>query len=196
MSTKLEIVNVGLAHASQSPITALDEESVPASFIETIYGTELKAALADHTWRFAREFVTLNRLASLNARSIPQYQLPGDWVRTVGIEVGGVPTADFDQSRDKLLIEGTTEDSAVSLEYITDNIAETIFPAHFVEAFAMRLGIRFSRSIARNDTLADRLAGEHANLVLPRVRSIDSQQGGTKMLRRSRITSIRKGARR
>ena len=196
MATMIEIVNSGLAHAAQSPIASLDQESMVADFISTIYDVEMKAALADHTWRFAREFATLNRLEALSLnKDMPQYQLPSDHVRTVGITVDGVEFANFEQSRTKLLVPGASTSTVVVLEYITENVDETDFPPHFVEVLAMLLGVRVARSVARNAELAADITKERENVILPRARSTDTQQAVTRQLRRSRILSVRRGAR-
>ena len=196
MATKIEIVNKGLAHAAQARISALDEETMVADFISTIYETEKDAALADHTWRWAREFATLNRLDDLSINDdMPQYQLPADHIRTIGLKVGGVQTPRFERTRNVLLVPGAGESSEVVLEYVTSDVDETDFPPHFVEILALRLGTRVALSIARDKELAKDLTIERENIAMPRARTSDSQQAGTKNLRRSKIASARRGAR-
>jgi len=197
MASKIAIVNKGLAHAAQSPISSLDEQSMIAEFIDTIYQTELLSALADHTWNFAREFAVLNRLVAVSVhQDTPQYQLPADHIRTVNVEVDGKPDVEFRQSRDKLLIGGAGTSSKVILEYVTSNVDETAFSPHFVEVLAMRLGARVALSVARDKELAGDLMREREQLILPRVRSIDSQQVTSRRLPRGNMKAVRRGARR
>lgn len=196
MSTKIEIVNMGLAHAAQSPIASLEQSSMVANFISTIYTVEMEAALADHTWRFAREFAQLNRLAALSAhQSYPQYQLPADWVRTVGLELDGVQCRSFEQSRDKLLVPAASESTVAVLEYITSNVSEPLFPPHFVEILGLRLGIRVALSVARDKALAADLRTDLENIKLPKARTVDSQQGRTQRAGTSALLARMRGAR-
>jgi hypothetical protein len=194
MSTKIEIVNAALAHAGQKSLASLTAQTPEADFIDRIYTVKLKEALALHSWRFAREFVQLNRLAALSvSKSLPQYQLPNDHIRTIGVQVDGVDFFDFEQSKDKLLIGGAGENSVVILEYTTSNISETSLGAHFVPVLALLLGSACALSLARDRELAGDLYSDMSRMALPVARSIDSQQGRTKSLRRSRLTNAHRG---
>lgn len=194
MSTKIEIANAALAHAGQGSISSLSSDTAEADFINRIYTIKLREALALHSWRFARQFVQLSRLTALSiSKSLPQYQLPTDHVRTVGLQVDGVDFHDFEQTTDKLLVGAAGESSVVVLEYTTAAVTESSLGAHFVPIFSLLLGSACALSLARDRELAGDLYSDMYKIGLPIARSIDSQQGRTKSLRRSRLINAHRG---
>jgi len=196
MASKLEIVNLALAHAGEDPISALDEESPQADFIDRVYRSELDNALATYPWRFAKRLAELNRLADLSIRNdTPQYQLPADWCRIISLEINGTSVTDFDQIGDVLLVPWAGTDSTVVLEYVTKDVSEGKMPGHFVTVFSLLLGARCAQGLGRDLDQALSLRKEVESIQKPQARTTDAQQGKTRTLRRSRIHSVRRGAR-
>lgn len=197
MATKLEIVNAGLARAGIAALASLSVNKAEADFINRVWQSEVESLLSEHPWRFARRFTALSRLEAASAnRSLPQYQLPTNHIRTVGVTVDDVQETSIEQTEDKLLVPSAGESSTVVLEYVISDVAETKFPAHFHKVLSYRLGAAAALSLRRDGDLADRIEQRIEAVHLPRARTSDSQQGTTQNLRRSKLISAHRGARR
>ena len=98
------------------------------------------------------------------------YSLPSDCVTPMAILAGDarrslLPFAGMidhevvlgDDGESYVLCCDLPEDDVDALEYITDDVAVSIMPAHFVECVALRLAMEFASAIAKDEVRRDRL---------------------------------------
>jgi len=126
---------------------------ITATFVATDTGTAYWTS-EEYAYRFARPTCT----------------------RVTSVKVGGVELTDWKRKGSWIL---TNEESTeVDMNYILAHGSVTVanFPAHFVEAFRLKLASDLAYDLVQNSALGDRLLQEYENIVLPRAIGLDNRE--------------------
>ena len=96
--------------------------------------------------------------------------------RVTSVKVGGIELTDWTRKGSWILTN--QEDTEVDMDYIQAHGSVTIanFPAHFVNAFRMKLAYDLAYDLVQNSALGDRLLQEYENIVLPRAIGKDNRE--------------------
>ncbi len=96
--------------------------------------------------------------------------------RVTSVRVGAVELTDWKRRGSWILTN--LEDTEVDMDYILAHGDVTIanFPAHFVEAFRLKLAADLAYDLTQNSALGDRLLQEYEIIVLPRAIGLDNRE--------------------
>ncbi|WP_034159133.1 hypothetical protein [Sphingomonas sp. ERG5] len=147
MAISISICNLALGELRAPPIADIDEHSVEARECARYYPQCLTSLLERHEWSFATKIATLAALI-VNPRHgewVYAYGLPADLAtakRLVPPEGAAVVGG-----RQPFIVEAGILFAQVPgavLEYSTNNIAEAVMPAMFIDALAFALAARLA----------------------------------------------------
>ena len=183
MSSKTDIINLGLAYAGQADIADITEAGAEASLTRRIYDPVRQQMLEAGPWSFAGKRVTLAALTTVDSDEWTYaHRMPSDCIRARFIEpvsAGAVSAIYIDglaerqqryEIRDGVLYSDL---ETVKLVY-TWNLTETVrFTPHFVEAFAWQLAERFAIALVRDENL-QRYCDNRAQRAISKALSHDS----------------------
>ncbi len=96
--------------------------------------------------------------------------------RVASVKVGAVELTDWIRKGSWILTN--LEDTEVDMDYILAHGSVTIanFPAHFVNAFRMKLALDLAYDLSQNSALGDRLLREYEEITLPRAIGMDNRE--------------------
>ncbi len=172
MASEVGICNSALTKIGAARIVALDDGSKNANACAELYPKLRDDLLRRHVWNFACVRLKLARLAAAPAFGFAYaYQLPSDWLRTVGVygdDAAGF-LADY-------RIEGRTilsSAEALYLVYVRAVTDANDMPSDFREALAAMLACDLSIPIAQSNSLRDQMDGAFRD-ALARAKSVDA----------------------
>jgi len=162
MASRIEIANLALTHLGQPPITALDDGSVAANTLNTLFDPTVAALLRAHVWNFAKVRENLPAMAGKPEFGYTaQYQLPSNCLRVVrvGQYVHALDTfAHYSIEQGRILINHT---GSLPVQYVQMVSDAGHFDVLFVDALAVRLALnaceRLLQSNAKRQILSEEL---------------------------------------
>lgn len=115
---------------------------------EELYELTLMGLLNDYRWRFASDYIELNRLSELPAlKWTAQYQIPADTTIIYAL-YGDGEKIEFDRVRDKIYCDALeTEEVVLHAGFRPD---EAEFPPYFETVLVFRLAALFAVPIAED----------------------------------------------
>lgn len=188
--SKFDIINRALRRAGADPIDSLDDESAEGIFMAAEYEQFAEEKLGTYRWRFCQE------LASLGSATTPTpadrwtyaFSVPSNLLILHSITRAG-SNVEYERWGEYIF---TDEDADLVAEY-SFRADELKWPPYFREPFVDELASIAARSLARNDSLADRLENKVVNIGWPKARHLDSQQQPNKRIRAQSLIAIRRG---
>lgn len=176
MPTKVEIVNLGLAHLGARQIASFDDDSEEARLARTTYDSLLDAVLTEFPWNFAVERRTVSKApATVAWGDLAAFPMDADDLRILGIQ-GGEHDLDFGvESIDGVPYIVTNHEDPlnyVAIRRITD--ASRYSPL-FVQALAARIAMEWTQALGRGQELLSRMAELYSSK-LRLARQVDSQE--------------------
>jgi len=153
MASRIEIANLALTHLGQPPVMALDDGSVAANTINTLFDPAVAALLRAHVWNFAKARANLPAMAENPAFGYTtQYQLPGDCLRVVrvGQYLHALGTTGYYSIEQGRILINQTGPLPVQYVQMVDDAAR--FDALFVDVLAVRLALDACERLTQSNT--------------------------------------------
>lgn len=189
MASEVGICNSALNKIGASYITSLAEGSTNANACNEQYAKIRDALLRNHPWNFAAKRVQLAQLSTTPVFGYDyEYQLPSDWLRTVGVydNDGATNIPKFKMEGGKIL----TDSDEIYLRYVYRMTDPNQMSADFREALAAVLAKDLSTKIAQSNTLRE-LSDRDVMLAVNRAKSADSIEDWPEKMPESSWTSVR-----
>lgn len=172
MTSVVGICNSALIKLGATAIMSLTEGSRNANLCLEQYDKLRDDLLRGHVWNFAIERTKLARLAAAPDYGFAYaYQLPADWLRTVGVHDN-----DAGHGAARYRIEGRrvlSDASQLWLKYIARIEDPNRMDAAFREALAWKLAIDFAIPIVQSSTARSEAAEGYRRAVV-KARSVDA----------------------
>jgi len=153
-----EIANLALAEIGDLfNISSIDEQTPQAAICKRFYDSTRDAMLRAHPWGFSRHPATLSRLSDAPLFGWDYaYQLPSDYLRLIRFNDLEVQYAEDDYE----IVSGKilwTDAGTAQIIYSRKIIDPNLFDALFVEAFALKLAVRISTKLTKDQGLQESL---------------------------------------
>jgi len=159
--TWVEISNLAIARIGKQPITSLTEGSVTSGYCVAYLGEVISSVSALLDWNALKKRVALARLAEAPVYGFAyMYQLPGDFVRPVSVDLEGGPEYAIEQ--DKVL----TDAESVGLVYVALPAEPSILPGYLIKLIAAALAVRLTTPLISSEAIVQRLAAEYNDAVV------------------------------
>lgn len=147
MTDKVQIVNNALSLIGTDSITSLDEKTVTARRVKTIYDVSRQALLRLHPFQCAIKRISLAPLALAPEFGFTyQYQLPDDLIRLIDTNL-----VDYVIEAGRLL----TNTNQLELIYVFNNTNEETFDSLFVECLVLYLAYKLAKPITGSQGTSD-----------------------------------------
>ncbi|HEX8577993.1 MAG TPA: hypothetical protein VF655_00175 [Allosphingosinicella sp.] len=178
--SKVQIANMALAEVPASRISGLDEDSIEAGHVRVHYQPSLELLLEAHDWDFAIKRIVLAAVANDRPDEHGSaFQLPADVASprrlvpsatAAGLVAPGVPSvrSAFSAGLDEMLTiypytiaagKLYTDLDGATLEYVSNNVSESAFPALFARALGLELATRLVSPIKQDTKRQDYIRG-------------------------------------
>ncbi len=176
MASQLEIINLGLSHIAQTPITAVQlaalTGNVKVEVVLRVWPFARKETLRSHNWGFAKTQEALVETTDYDPVVYEYaYVYPANClaIRKVNIEtniddtISGKYEKMFDSAKSLVRIVTDLEDAYI--EYTYDLDVPALFDSAYVVAFAHRLAAEMSIPLNNNPKQAEAQAKLAANAI-------------------------------
>ena len=182
--TDVDIANLALTELGADTILALDEDSVNARRVNSVYAMIRDEVLRAHPWSFAIKRYYLPTIATTPLFEWQYaYQIPTDCLRVIDVyDKDGYSIDDESTSppADRWVKEGSqilSDDTELYLKYIGRITDAAAFDAAFITAFAARLASELCYPITNSASLTKSLMDIY-DVKLRRAKGFDSQEAG------------------
>jgi len=178
-ASKLVIYNAALRLISAKTVTTVGESSKNDSILGDLYATVLNTLLASGNWKFAKKTAALSINATAPAAGYDYaWDLPSDWVRTIGAWDNDAKTGWFDYDEEiidstQCLVCNIDSTGAVYIEYVYAITDTTLHSAKFDVALITALAQAAAVPIANSNTIEDQMAKKASRALLAAL-SVDS----------------------
>ena len=168
MSSPITICSNALLMLGDNPIASFDEDNDRARLASNLWPMARDAMLRRHPWNCAIQRVVLSPLVTAPAFGFNyQFELPGDWLRTLSIgDEGERPR--YRQEGRRILMD----ESACRLRYVFRNENTATWDAVLIEAMTKVMRGLFAYPIAQSASLEELVKREVA-AVMRDARAID-----------------------
>lgn len=171
MTTPVTICSNALLMLGDNPIADFDEDNDRARLASNLWPIARDAMLRRHVWNCAIKRVILAPLVTAPAFDYGyQFQLPGDWLRTLSIGEEG--------ERPRYRIEGRVilmDENACRLRYVFRNENPATWDALLVECMTMVMRRLFAYPISQSGSLEQAIAG-YVREALREARAVDGME--------------------
>ena len=171
MTTPITICSNALLMLGDNPIADFDEDNDRARLASNLWPIARDAMLRRHVWNCAIKRVILAPLTTAPAFDYGyQFQLPGDWLRTLSIgEEGDRPR--YRQEGRVILMD----ESACRLRYVFRNENTATWDALLIECMTMVMRRVFAYPISQSGSLEQAIAG-YVREALREARAVDGME--------------------
>jgi len=163
MASRTDIANLALTRLGAAHIVALDDDSVAAGVINTLFAPAVEAELRANLWHFSRTRARLAQMVDAPTFGFAaQYMLPADCLRL--LRVSGIPGNPAQQppwqiEAGRILINHS---GPLDILYIARVDDSGRFDALFVQVLAARLALEACERITNSNTKKQMLAEDYA----------------------------------
>lgn len=186
MTTPVTICSNALLMLGDNPIADFDEDNDRARLASNLWPIARDAMLRRHVWNCAIKRVILAPLVTAPAFDYGyQFQLPGDWLRTLSIGEEG--------ERPRYRIEGRVilmDENACRLRYVFRNENPATWDALLVECMTMVMRRLFAYPISQSGSLEQAIAG-YVREALREARAVDGMEDEPEALDDSPLLAAR-----
>jgi len=152
MANKFQLCSRALVLVGGRKIGSFAGTSTEELVAEELYDSTLRSLLSDYRWRFASDYVELNRITELPIiKWTAQYHLPNDTFMLYGV-YGDGQKIEFDRVRNRILCDAMPEEQVVA--HIGFQPEEVEFPPYFEAVLVYRLAAVFAIPIAEDSNKA------------------------------------------
>lgn len=156
MASATSICSNALVMLGAKPINSLDQATDQARICANIYDTVRDDVLRMHTWNCATKRVKLAPLASVPEFDFShQFQLPGDWLRTVQVGEKDSPLP-FRMEGQVILADVTV----LPLVYIWRNKVEATWSANLTHVMELAVAAKIAYAVTSSSSMRDSLRDE------------------------------------
>lgn len=171
-ATEVSICSDALLELGASPISSFTDGTDKARLAANLWPRNRDALIRAHTWNCCVKRVALAPLVGAPAYGFAfQYQLPGDWVRTIKIGNYADFATDFRQEGRVLLSSA----NSLQLRYVFRNENVGTWDDLMVAAAVALMKWRFTYAVTKSTSLRDSHEREY-RLLLQQAKSIDSME--------------------
>ena len=172
MANRYQICSRASVLVGGTLITGFNNESTEEIIAEQLYESVRDNLLSSYRWRFASQYVELDREAELpGMKWDAQYAIPPGVTMLYGVYLDDMGI-EFDRVGDKILVNTMAEDVVVALVgFIPD---EELFPAYFTTVLELKLAAMFAVPISEDPQKATIYEGM-AMRQFAQARAIESQ---------------------
>ena len=172
MASKVQIVNMALSVLGANEVSDLaNENTKEANLVNTFWDQVVAEVMGDHTWDFARQWVSLAEDAAytmIDEKYDYAYSLPTDWIR---------PVQDENQTnwarRGQHIL---SNESPLNVEYIKLVDDVSLYPISFRLALASKLRVYLATPLGKRISKNIDWLSIYLNVDLPEARRLDAQQ--------------------
>lgn len=176
MASKVQIANLALSVLGANEVSDLDNENTKeANLVNTFWDQVVSEVLEDHTWDFAKKWVSLAEDASysmVDEKYEYAYSLPGDYIRMSKAENDETDDVEFVRREEHILCNY----SPFKVEYIRQITDVSKYPSHFIMAVAGKLRVYLSVPLKKKGAKEVDWLSIYENKVLPDAQLRDSRQ--------------------
>lgn len=153
-----------------APFSSFDEPKPHVRIASNLYPSVRDDVLRLHTWNCATDRVVLAPLAAPPAFDFAyQFQLPGDWLRTLQVGSAGSPIP-FRSERQRLLADVT----ALPLVYCFRNAVEDTWSTNLIHVMELAMAAKMAYAVTSSTSVRDSYRDEFARQ-LKQAKAIDGQ---------------------
>lgn len=184
----LSICNAALLMLGANPITSLSAVGEKEKLCAGLYPTIRDKVLRSHPWNCCIKRETLSPWAAAPNHDWPfQYELPGDFVKVLGVgELGA--ESEFRLEGRRLL----TDVNPCLLRYVFANENPATWDAGLVHVVTLAMAAALAYPITTSTSLRDSMRQE-AELELRRAKAVDGQDDTGEMFGNSQLIGARLG---
>lgn len=158
MANKYKLCSQALVLVGGNKISSFAGATTEEIVAEEIYEPTVRSLLTDYRWRFASDYIELNRLEDLPViKWAAQYQLPNDVFIIYGAYCDG-ETMEFDRVRTRILCDAL--DTSQVVLHVGFRPDEAEFPPYFEAVLLLRLAAAFAIPIAEDPNKASFYEGK------------------------------------
>ena len=189
MSTETDVCNEALGLIGQSPITAIDDGSIPANRCLQFYAPLRDALLRSHHWNFALKWVQLAQDVTPPVAGFTfAYTLPADCLKVVNYG-GSLPTSPttivsyidpYQRTVVRYKIEGrklVSNDGVAYIQYLRQVTNPAEWDGLFYQVVATWLASKLAGSLAKDPKMSAALLAQATNMIMPLALAVDGQEG-------------------
>lgn len=187
-ASAVSICSNALLRLGDAPIASFDENNPRTQLVSNLYVQKRDAVLRAHTWNCAQKRVILSpELDSPAFDWAYQFQLPGDWLRT--LSVGTADNPDEYETEGRMIL---MDSNICRLRYIFRNDVEATWDTLLVDAMTEVMSATCAYAITKSTTQQAN-AQEIVQQVLKGARAIDGQDNPPQTLGDSPLLRHRLG---
>lgn len=172
MTTAVSISSNALGRLGGDPISSFEDGGDRANLCAQFYPGARDSLLRSHPWNCAIKRVVLSPLTDTVPFGFNSYfELPGDWLRTIGLNRRFDPAPEFRMEGRRILSNSTS----LSLRYVFRNEVESSWDEMLIEAMTLRMAGLLCYPITKSTSLRESLAAEF-KVALQQAKSVDSME--------------------
>jgi len=169
-TSSVSICSNALLMLGDKPISSLTESGDRVKLAANLYDSVRDDVLRLHPWNCATKREILAPLTAAPAFDFSyQFQLPGDWLRTLQVGYKGT-TIEYRNEGQKLLADVT----ALPLVYIFRNEVEATWSRNLVHVMELAMAAKMAYAVTKSSAIRDSMRDEYAR-GLKAAKAIDGQ---------------------
>lgn len=197
MTTEVSICSNALLRLGADPINSFDEADNFGSNIErarlaaNLWPNVRRQVIRSHPWNCATKRVLLSPDAASPAFGFAhRFQLPGDWLRTLSVQIDRYARPDYKREGNYYLSDA----DALQLRYIWNNDNPATYDASLVGALEAAMTVVLAYPVTKSTSLRDTLAAEFKEQMRT-ARNVDGQEDPAETLGDAPLLASRFGNR-
>lgn len=170
MTSSVSICSNALVLLGGAPFSSFDEPKPHVRVAANLYPSVRDDVLRLHSWNCATDRVILAPMANAPAFDFAyQFQLPGDWLRTLQVGQKGDPL-EYRMERQRILANVT----ALPLVYCFRNLVEDTWSTNLIHVMELAMAAKMAYAVTSSSSVRDSYRDEFAR-ELKAAKAIDGQ---------------------
>jgi hypothetical protein len=170
MTSSVSVCSDALVMLGGAPFSSFDEPKPHVRVAANLYASVRDDVLRLHTWNCATNRVILAPLATAPAFDFAyQFQLPGDWLRTLQVGQKGCPI-EYRSEGQRLLADV----NALPLVYCFRNVVEDTWSTNLIKTMTLAMAAAMAYAVTSSTSVRDSFRDEHERK-LKVAKAIDGQ---------------------
>lgn len=170
MATDVSIASNALVMLGGAPFSSFDEAKPHVRTAANLYATVRDDVLRAHMWNCATDRVLLAPLANVPAFDFNyQFQLPGDWLRTIQVGYKGNPI-EYRTEGQRLMADVTV----LPLVYVFRNTVEDTWSSNLIHVMELAMAAKMAYAVTSSTSVRDSYRDEFAR-ELKVAKAVDGQ---------------------
>jgi len=170
MTSAVSICSNALSMLGADPINSFEDSGDQPRLCANLYGSVRDDVLRAHNWNCATKRVILAPLATAPAFDFTaQFQLPGDWLRTIQVGRKGCPIQYRTEGKRIL-----ADETQLPLVYLYRNEVEASWSANLIHVMELAMAAKIAYAVTKSTSMRDSMRDEFAR-ELKVAKAIDGQ---------------------